>query len=404
MKPDRYSGGHIHLVRSLVMIQHLPFSARRRKGAIAVLAAVLMVAFIAVMAFAVDIGYILQIRTELQRTADASALAACWEYLQTQPLATTVTQTLTNVRSKASQYALSNAVGNAAPAVDLNAANAATGDLVLGYIANPSNLNATMNYNDPSMFNSVQVRVQASEERNGATPFFFARIFGLSSLELGASATAAMNRNVQGFQTPTDGSNLGILPFALDEVTWNALLAGQTPDSYSWDNSAKTVQTGADGVREVNLYPQGTGSPGNRGTVDIGSNNNSTADLSRQIVNGVSASDLAHHGGELRFNDQGTLSLNGDTGISAGVKDELASIIGKPRMIPIFRTVQGPGNNAQYTIVKFVGVRILAVKLTGSASSKYVMIQPANMVSKGIIPAATSGFSDFIYSSPYLIR
>ncbi|MCE9554103.1 MAG: hypothetical protein K8T91_12105 [Planctomycetes bacterium] len=385
------------------MFQHTS-SVRRRKGAIAVLAAVLMVAFIAVVAFAVDIGYILKIRTELQRTADASALAACWEYLQSQPLATTVTQTLASVRSKASQYALSNAVGNASPAVDLNAANAATGDLVLGYIANPSNPSAAMNYTDPTMFNSVQVRVQASEERNGSTPFFFARIFGLSSLELEASATAAMNRNIQGFQTPTDGSNLGILPFALDEVTWNALLAGQTPDSYSWDNGAKTVQSGADGVREVNLYPQGTGSPGNRGTVDIGSNNNSTADLSRQIVNGVSASDLAHHGGELRFNDQGTLSLNGDTGISAGVKDELASIIGKPRMIPIFRTVQGPGNNAQYTIVKFVGVRILAVKLTGSASSKYVMIQPANVVSKGIIPAATSGFSDFIYSSPHLIR
>lgn len=386
------------------MIRHLSSPARRRRGAIAVLAAVLMVAFIAIVAFAVDIGYLLHIKTELQRTADASALASCWEYLQAQPLATTVTQTLAGVREKASQYALTNTVGNASPTVDLNTANVTTGDLVLGYIANPSSPSATMNYSDPATFNAVQVRVQSSAERNGASPLFFARIFGFSSLDLQASATAAMNRNIQGFRTPTDGTNLGILPFALDETTWNSLLAGQTPDNYSWDNSAKTVQAGSDGVREVNLYPQGTGSPGNRGTVDIGSNNNSTADIARQIVNGVSSSDLAYHGGELKFNDQGILFLNGDTGISAGVKDELTSIIGKPRMIPIFRSVAGPGNNAQYTIVKFVGVRILAVKLTGSASSKYVMLQPANAVAKGLIPVAISGFSDFIYSSPYLIR
>ena len=43
----------------------------------------------------------------------------------------------------------------------------------------------------------------------------------------------------------------------------------------------------------------------------------------------------------------GKLYLNGDTGISAGVKDELASIKGQPRIIPIFSTVSGNGNNAQ---------------------------------------------------------
>jgi len=73
----------------------------RRRGAIAVFAAVLMVAFVAVVAFAVDIGFILHIRTELQRTADSSALAACWEYLEAQPFTMTVTQSLANVREKA---------------------------------------------------------------------------------------------------------------------------------------------------------------------------------------------------------------------------------------------------------------------------------------------------------------
>ena len=55
----------------------------------------------------------------------------------------------------------------------------------------------------------------------------------------------------------------------------------------------------------------------------------------------------------------------GDTGISAGVKDELASIIGQTRIIPVFSSVSGNGNNATYVIVRWVGVRVMAVKLTG---------------------------------------
>jgi len=47
------------------------------------------------------------------------------------------------------------------------------------------------------------------------------------------------------------------------------------------------------------------------------------------------------------------------------VKDELASIVGKPRIIPIFDSVSGPGNNASYEIVAFAVVRIMDVKLTG---------------------------------------
>jgi hypothetical protein len=164
------------------------------------------------------------------------------------------------------------------------------------------------------------------------------------------------------------------------------------------------VTSGSDGVKECNLYPQGTGSPGNRGTVDIGSSNNSTADIARQIVYGISPSDLAYMGGELKFDTSGKLYLNGDTGISAGVKDELASIIGKPRIIPIFQSVTGPGNNASYTIVAFAGVRITNVKLTGSMSSKNVMIQPCKLIVTGGIVNPGAQTSWFVTSPAWLVR
>jgi Flp pilus assembly protein TadG len=54
---------------------------RARRGNVVVLSAVLMVAMMAMIAFAVDLGYLYNARTEMQRAADASAIAACWELI-----------------------------------------------------------------------------------------------------------------------------------------------------------------------------------------------------------------------------------------------------------------------------------------------------------------------------------
>jgi hypothetical protein len=96
--------------------------------------------------------------------------------------------------------------------------------------------------------------------------------------------------------------------------------------------------------------------------------------------------------------------LNGDTGISAGVKDDLASIIGETRVIPLFESVAGNGNNAQYTIVRWVGVRVLDVGLTGKMSSKRLIVQPANVVIRGGIPAEGTQKSEYVYSPAWLVR
>jgi hypothetical protein len=182
------------------------------------------------------------------------------------------------------------------------------------------------------------------------------------------------------------------------------MLDGTGSDNWTWNPETGEVEAGSDGILEVNLYPEGTGSSGNRGTVDIGSGNNSTDDIARQIIEGLAPSDLAYHDGSLELNEYGELPLNGDTGISAAVKDELLSIVGEPRIIPVFKEVIEPGDNAEYTIVRFVGVRVMAVNLNGSMSSKHVTIQPAQIVAKGAIPGDGTSTSRFIYSPTWLIR
>lgn len=371
---------------------------RKRKGNILVLSAVLMVMIMAMLAFAVDLGYLYVAREEMQRSADSAALAAAWDLVDNGALTgnSNVYVMEESARARAVQYASLNQVLRQSPGL-------ANEDVVVGFLPNPSDPSTSIDISGTNTPNTVWVRVRRTEEQNGRIPFFMANVLGIHSIGAEVEATAALLNSFQGFQTPSSG-NLEMLPFALDQSTWNDLVGGVGTDDWNWDAATGQVQAGADGILELNLYPQGNGSPGNRGTIDIGSSNNSTADIARQIVEGVSPADLEHHGGKLEFNSNGELPLNGDTGISAGVKDELESIKGLPRIIPIFSEVTGPGNNAMYTIVQFAGVRIMEVKLTGKQSGKRVMIQPANIVARGGIPSPTSGTTPFVYSPVWLVR
>jgi Flp pilus assembly protein TadG len=384
-------------------------AGRDRRGNVLVLTAFMMICLVAMLAFAVDLGYVYVSSAELQRAADAAAIAAAWELIDTDYGATpNVTNDLPQARTIAAQFVAHNPVCNKSAEIEPNEGNSEDGDIVFGYMSDVTNPVQPLDLASLTQANAVQVRVRRTTDLNGEVPFFFARALGFNSVANRAEATAAVANAFMGFETPDDGGNLDILPFALDEETWEDMLAGGGNDQWTrtYDKGAKVwlVSGGSDGVREVNLFPQGIDSSGNRGTVDIGGANNSTDDISLQILEGISPADLAYHGGELKFNSEGKLFLNGDTGISAAFKDELESIIGQPRLIPIFSEVSQPGDNAIYTIVKFVGVSILDVKLTGSMASKRVTIQPAYCVTKGGIPTTGTSGTQFIYSQPFLVQ
>jgi Flp pilus assembly protein TadG len=374
-----------------------------RRGSILVLSAVLMVFMMALLAFAIDIGYMYTVRTQLQRSADASAIAGAWELLAEEARLTNgdLSEAITGARDYAGEYAGRNQVGQASPLLGET-------DVVVGYRQNIFDSSEPVSLLNSSRSNTVSVRVRRTVDQNGVVPLFFAPVLGFDNTSLQAEASAALITSVKGFRIPPGCENLPILPFALDMETANQIKAGggdATSDHWTHNRETGAVSWGGDRVLEVNLYPQGTGSPGNRGTVDIGSNNNSTADISRQILEGISPQDLAHHGGALQLDADGHLPLNADTGISAGFKDELLSIRGEKRIIPIFDNLTGNGNNATYTIVGWMGVTILDVDLTGPMNQKRLIVQPACLKVKGGVPAdADTSPSDFIFSPVVLVE
>jgi Flp pilus assembly protein TadG len=383
-----------------------------RRGGIAVLAAIALVAMIGFVALAVDVGYIAQTKSQMQGAADGAALAAALELVNGwgNGKVLTAEQTRASASSAAQEIATKYRLGEQSSAyLD------ATRDLRFGQ-RRMNDSGAWVESWGTSPYNLVEVTIRRDQPLQGdiATrgdqqlPLFFAPVLSASqkSSMLTTKATAILSPG-NGFMIPPGSTaTCPLLPIAMDETTWNNLINyGIGSDNYRY-NSDGTVTSGSDGIKEVSLYPDSSGNlpSGNRGTVDIGSSNNSTADLARQILYGPNDADLAYFGGRLQIPASGLLALNGDTGLSAGIKDELTAIIGQPRAIPIFRSVSGPGNNATYQICKFVGIRILFVQLTGSPSQKQVVVQPAPVFASTIISTPGTMQPDSIMASLKLVH
>lgn len=386
------------------MKAHYRSKDQSRRGSAVALTAVSMTMISGFAALAIDVGMLYNVRAEMQRTADASALAGASKLLDRDRLAgnPNMSAEIALASTEAANYAASNRIQNLSPSL-------LSSDVVIGYLADPQSRIESINVHLPDLANTCQVRVRRDSSANGPVTLLFARIFGLESADISVQAAATYKDGVTGYKVTPKTGNADLLPLALHVDAWNNLMAhiGSSSDRYTYNETTGSVQQGADGIFELNLYPgSGTGQlpPGNFGTVDIGSPNNSTADLSRQIRYGVNAEDLSYFGGELRLGADGTLQLNGDTGLSAGIKDDLAAIKGLPRAIPLFNRVTGNGNNSMFTIVGFAGIRIMNVKLTAAMSSKEVIIQPAFVVDDTALTLPGPGPSYFVYQPVQLVR
>jgi len=372
-----------------------------RRGNVVLVAVSLVVVLCIVAALAVDVGYVLVARNQLQNAADAAALAAADQLLDDRKLqgGGGLDDVLDEARAAADQYAGANLVLQSPPTLDLNYDNDADGDVQLGRLAEDGQL---VLVGSGQHFNAVQVRAQRTQTRNGQVPLFFARILGFSGTDVVTTATAAFSDGVVGFRPNAETGHATLIPFSIHQDDWLALLAGSGLDDWSYDPDTRQVESGADDVRELTLFPGDEYAPGNFGALRIGPEGYGNSELETQIRQGVSPADLACYGGELRLDpDTLTLTLTGDTGLTTGHAEAAQEIIGKPVSMPIHNQIVGVGVNATYTIVGFAGVRIVAVNATGS--DKQIRIQPAIVVDDAAV-TGSGGVGGHIYRPVRLVH
>ena len=385
-----------------------------RRGSILVLSAAMLVAIFAFTSFTVDVGLITVTKAQLETAADAGSLAASLEL--SQGLGPAPEKTAAEVDLLARQAAVDVAALHRSG--DLPSAHVDTNrDVRFGQVYWDTSTNTWVKAWGVAPYNMVEVtllRHEAGGSNDGPLPLFFGPIIGHDTANVSARTISAIIPG-SGFRLEVgSGRNVGVMPITLDAPTWDRLVADnlagfstEFSDDYTVDPATNEVSNGADGVFEVNFYPHGSTTlpPGNRGTVDFGSSGNSTADIKRQILYGLNESDLSYFGGEISLSFANPLSINGDTGLSAGIKAELEAVKGQSRAIPLFVNIPtGNGDNAYYTIVKFVGIRIMHVKLTGNP--KELILQPAPYVDSGVIyDSETTTVDDaFIFTKPRSIR
>ena len=151
----------------------------RRRGATAVMVAVVTPVLIAFAALSVDVGVMYNAKTDMQRAADAAALAAAGQLgvmLEGDPLVA--------ARSMAKDFVAKNLVLNKSCKIDnsdITFGQAVVNNSGTGYDFIPTNITP----------NAVEVRIRHTEgSPNGALPLYFAAIFGIKHTDVTASATA----------------------------------------------------------------------------------------------------------------------------------------------------------------------------------------------------------------------
>jgi Flp pilus assembly protein TadG len=372
-----------------------------------------LVILVAMLAFALDIGYICRVQSELQNAADAAALAAAHQALQAAVRSDTDTGTLAeDIASAARQKAQELATANQGGGVSLSLP---AGDIVVGYEAAPGvqPISAWETGQPPP--NCVQVTLRRDSVANGALPLIFAPVLGNNYSNLSATATAAFSPGrfrVTGFKGTSGGPNAKLLPIAMSVDTWNQYMtSGQSPNGVRYDGySVETVlpnsttqppsnvTSGSDHTPELRgVYPDET-MPGNYGLVQFNPTASQSEGTSANwIVNGPSYSDLAGFGPNgLQATPQQPATLQAGTGLKSSLVGDLNAVVGQPRAIALYSSYSGSGSGGTYTIVGFAGVTI--VSASGSGSHINIVFQPTVLIDPTVTTdTTTQTVTEFVY-------
>ncbi len=351
------------------------------RGVSLAMSALLTPVLVGFLAVSVDTALLATGRNQLRTAADAGALAGAVNLIdQYNKYGTSSVSTqIASAQAQARAIGQSNKVlGQASVFLD-NASNSASGDVVVGYV-NPT----TRAWTPPPlsallMPNSVRVNGYRNANHSGDVALAFGKIYGFGSTSITniQSTASAWAYSVKGF----DGNkgSVHLLPIVLHKDNYNAMMAGTTTDEYSYNPLTNAVTSGSDGITESRLYPIKTGNPGNWGTINVGVSNNSTSTVADQIRYGITPAQMATYPNSKIELDTSlnppSLTFDANPGISAGLKDDLESIIGDPVTIPIYDNSGDNGNNAWYRVVAFAPARVVDVNFQDG--DKYVIVQPA---------------------------
>ncbi len=385
----------------MIRVSHAP--RRPRRGAVLPMIAMLLVVFLGILSFAVDLGRVAVCRAQLQNAADSAALAGA-SALGTSNLilpAQQGSQVLdsASARTLAQTFAQDNGY-------DLNNSSAVVldkqADVDVGISSYPITPTSPFVSTGSVPFNSVRVRTWIDSGHGGKLNLLFAPAMNQSTATLQASAIATVELHLIASVKPLPGLRSSILPITMSLSDYQKMVAGQTgQDLLRFDQASGLVLSGPDGLPEQQLYPGSNGTSSNDGLLQFGTSSQSNSVLNDEITNEPSSSELIQQwgpSGSPPWNAQGTFTIGADPGWRAANFDALAQSVGLVRAILINDgTSPGNGANGTYTIVMLAPVRVMA-SVRGGKGSGQALVQaavigndPTLIPSPGLSPPGAGG-------------
>lgn len=356
-------------------------TATARKGAVTVLVIALMIIMLIVAVFAVDYGYILVVRADLQRAADNAALAAVQD-LVPDPFGN---QDLPKANQTVADYTVDN--------LDDEEFQVLAQDIETGRVDRES-IYEEVSLHQSGVHDAVRVKLRRDDVGNSSVTLYFAKMLGIQNANVSASATAIL-QNGRYLHPGTD-----VLPIGIPIETWNQHNFGDVWTIYG--NGRLIDQFG----NEV---------PGNWGTLDIGAGSNATSAIADQILNGLRQEDLdhLHDAGKIPSNEmidsEAAMWLSGDTGLSSGIKDAVRSSHGATKLIPIFSQLndKANGENLEFLVVAWGAVEVVDSRWQGNQKT-YIKIRKAYSYDGQLRPNQrldeTMDIIDGAFTSPVLVQ
>jgi Flp pilus assembly protein TadG len=357
-----------------------------------------MTLLVGMLAFSIDIGYICAVEAELQNAADAAALAGAQQMQtyfvnyyspgQTQQQAifldlTTNANNPNGAIANAQQYAAYNKAGGVNIQVPAS-------DISFSYYDGTTFTPASY----PNFFpNTITVTTRRDNVANGPLGLFFAQIFGMSSTNMTASASATIYAGDVSNLQVIPGVNAHILPVALDVNVWtNFMNANWTSP---WLSGVTT--TGPNDLKQLQVYITSTNTPGSFGLIDLGPPANNAPAFRTWIDNGTTPNDINYllNNNLLPVTMTGPAPWKAGPGLTSTLLSPFQSVMGEANLIPLFMPQNtGPGltgvsingagsgyvagaaqgSNASYSVVGFASITV--TQADGSGGGLTVSIQP----------------------------
>ena len=294
-----------------------------RSGQIVLVVVAALVLMIAAAVLAVDVGYLFTARANLQNGADAAAVAAAHELLESRFGGTGEGTARESARKEAQEIVEANC-GGASTSVEF-------GEYTNGqFSAFDSSTPAT------------GVRITAARDEKapgGPLKTFFAPLLGMGTVEANADGIADMRYGI--FKISSD-----LRPFSVPE---SAIEGVELGESFVFD---------IDHGEWTPLWDDEEYAPGNFGWLNLDGGAQGTTELTNWILDG--------YPGMFSIDpDTGYIWLDGTCGVRSSLKDELQGRVGIPMFICVHDKVEGSGANADFRVVSFVGITITDVDLTG---------------------------------------